>query len=115
MPSGKKKVFTGDSFPLAVDLKDDNDFDEIPLDAVVTVGFVANRRSRDLLAGPWTASAATPGANWTNGRVVVNVVGADTEGLDPQSVLVEVQVVVGSTRISYQTKSWASLTKASLP
>lgn len=113
--ASKKKIFTGDTFPLEVNLVDEEGYDVIPLDATVTVGLVANRRSRDLLAGPWTASQATPGANWNIGKVVVTVNGADTEGLDPQSALVEVQVVTASSKISYQTKAWVTLTKASLP
>lgn len=113
--AAKKKIFTGDTFPIEVNVVDDDGFDAIPLDATVTVGLVANRKSRDLLAGPWTASQATPGANWPIGKVVVTVNGVDTEGIDPQSALVEVQVVTASSKITYQTKNWVTITKGSLP
>jgi hypothetical protein len=109
-------IFTGDSFPLVVCLfNNDKTIFVIPDDATVTVGLVKNKKTRDLIAGPWSINSATPGSNWGAGKIVANVIGADTEGLEAQSVLVETQVVTGSTKRSFQSKEKALIRKASLP
>ena len=111
----KNVVYTGDSFALEVNLFDGTDVESISSDAVITVGFVRNRPDRELLAGPWTASEADPDSDWMAGKIIVNVVGADTEGVEPQSALIETQVVKGGNRITYQSKGPIQIRKGALP
>lgn len=113
--NSKKVYFTGDSLPMEIQLRTGADPEPITDGSTVTVGFVANKRSRELLAGPWNAIAATPGAQWSTGKIVVAIPGADTEALDAQSALVEVQVVTGSNKLTYRSKSWFWLEKGALP
>lgn len=50
----------------------------------------------ELLAGPWSSSQATPGADWPGGVIVLNSIGADTQNLATQYVQVEVQVATAA-------------------
>lgn len=108
-------IFTGDSFPLVINLKSGTTVEPIPTGATVTAGLVSTSKDRTLLAGPWTVSSATPGSQWSQGVAVVNVVGADTEGIEPQAALIETQVVSGSTRLTYQSRVRVKVRRGSLP
>jgi hypothetical protein len=109
-------IFTGDSFPLVVCLFDNEKTPFIiPDDATVTAGLVKNKKTRDLLTPAWSVNNATPGSNWSIGKIIVNVVGADTEALESQSCLVETQVVTGSVKRTFQSREKVLVRKATLP
>lgn len=108
-----RELVTGDSVPIEVTVTQDGTAVAVDPTATVTAGLVSI--DGRLLAGPWTVLANRTGASWGTGKVIVDVAGAGTINLRPQTCRLEVQVSKAGTIQTRLSKQLISLRKGALP
>jgi hypothetical protein len=112
-------IYSGNNIGVSIQLKTNGVNDPVELGATVTASIIDQTLTQ--IAGPWTCSSGTSGANWTTGLVVVNVSGTDTTAAftggrtQPfNNCRFEIKVVEGSTSLTRRSTETFQLVKAVL-
>lgn len=104
-------LYCGDTLSLAVQITTDHIGYQIPGGADVRASLVS-LAGREL-AGPWLIVDPQDGS-WQAGVVSVPVDGSETQGLDPQSCRIEIQIEADGESITRQTNETISLRRAGI-
>ena len=106
---------TGDSVPMRAELRVGSVPEPVTPGTVVTAGFLASDGSGELVAGPWVVQSTTTGSDWLNGVVIAWVNGQDTVDLDPQTVILEVQIQKEDTVRTWRMEPRIKIVRGGLP
>lgn len=91
------KLVTGDTSLVIVTLKENDVL--VDLTGMTVKARLVPCRGGDPLTDVWTLSAGTPGADWPNGKVAIQIPGAATEDINTtlhDTVSVEIQANDGT-------------------
>lgn len=108
-----RELYSGDSVSIEVNVLQDGATVAVDPASAVTAGLVS--QDGKLLAGPWTVQSNRAGANWGEGKLIVDVNGSSTLNLLPQVVRLEVQISKSGVVQTRQSRQTITVRRGGLP